>query len=306
MHAPSPPQQNRILGIGLRVGAASSFALMAALIKLGYAAGVGTVELVFYRLFFGLPPVLAWIAWSGRFDAWRTRAPLAHLGRAALGLTTMALGFAALGYLPLAEATTINFAAPLFAVALSALVLRERVGRYRWSAVAAGFVGVLIVMQPAGSQLPAIGLALALAAAFGSACVIITLRQIGRTEGTQTIVLWFTLAGTIVVGAAMPSHFENHNAATWTLLVAMGLLGGIGQLFMTGSLRFATVATVVPFDYTQLLWAVALGWLMFAVQPSATTWIGAAVIVASGLYTVYREHRLGVLERKRAAEAVES
>jgi drug/metabolite transporter (DMT)-like permease len=210
-----------------------------------------------------------------------------------LGLTTMVLAFAGLTYLPLAEAATIGFAAPLFSVALSALILGEPVGRHRWSAVALGFAGVLIVMQPGGSHLPATGLILALLAALGTAAVTITLRQIGRTEATPTIVLWFTCFSMAATALLLPFYGQAHDARTWAILLALGLCGGLGQLFLTSALRFAPVSVVVPFDYSQLIWAVLLGWLLFDTHPAASTWGGAAVIVASGLYTLFREHKLG-------------
>jgi drug/metabolite transporter (DMT)-like permease len=298
--ASSRPDQNRLLGIGLRIGATTCFAFMAAMIKLGYAAGVSTPELAFYRFAFGLPPLLIWIVWSGNYGAWRTERPLAHVSRAAIGLTTMLLAFSSLAYLPLAESTTIGFAAPLFAVALSALILKEKVGRHRWSAVALGFVGVLVVMRPGGTHLPPIGLLLAILAAFGVGVVTITIRQIGKTEGTQTTVLWFSLLSMLALSTLLPLHARVHDARTWGILLALGLFGGCGQLFLTSSLRYAPVSVVVPFDYTQLLWAVLLGWFLFANQPPATTWAGALVIIASGLYTVYREHKLG-REKPRVA-----
>lgn len=296
----APVSQNRLLGIGLRLGAATSFAIMAAMIKLGHQAEVSTPELVFYRFAFGLPPLLAWIGWSRDRAAWRTERPVAHLLRGVLGLVTMALAFSALAYLPLAEATTISFVAPLFAVMLSALLLREKVGRYRWSAVAAGFAGVVIVMQPSGGDLPEIGLALAVLAAVGVAGVTITIRQIGRTESTQTTVLWFTGLAMLVSGAALPWFAAPHTGATWAVLAALGLFGGIGQLLMTAALRYAPVSAVAPFDYVQLLWAVLLGWLLWGTQPPATTWAGATVIIGSGLYTLYRERRLGQAKPRAA------
>ena len=289
----TPPKQNRLLGIGLRLGATTSFGLMAAAIKLGHDAGMATPELIFYRFVFGLPPLLAWMAMTRNFGAWRTQRPLAHVTRGVLGLGTMALAFSALAYLPLAEATTIGFVAPLFSVILSALVLSEPVGRHRWSAVALGFIGVIVVMQPAGSHLPPVGLALALLSALGVAAVTITIRQMGRTESTPTTVLWFTLFSMLVSGLLLPFFGRAHSGAEWLLLAALGLSGGLGQLFLTSSLRFAPVAVVVPFDYVQLLWAVLLGWAIWGMQPVATSWAGAAVIIGSGLYTVYREHRLG-------------
>src|SRR5205085_6738483 len=188
-----PLQQNRLLGIGLRVGAASSFAIMGALIKLAAARGVNLPETAFYRFAFGLPPLLLWIAFTGSFGAWRTARPLAHLWRGAIGLTTMLVAFSALTLLPLAEATTLSFIAPLFSVALSALFLGEQVGRHRWTAVLLGLTGVAVVMRPGGMHLNPLGLGLAVLAALGVAAVTITLRQIGRTERTPTIVLWFTL-----------------------------------------------------------------------------------------------------------------
>jgi drug/metabolite transporter (DMT)-like permease len=294
------PRQNRFVGIGLRVAAASCFGIMAMLVKLGHEAGVGTVELAFYRFAFGLPPLLLWIAASRNFGAWRTARPLAHLWRGSIGLTTLCLGFSALAFLPLAEATTIGFAAPLFAVMLSALVLGEPVGRYRWSAVAIGFVGMLVVMRPEGRHLPPAGLLLAGLAAFGAGLVTITIRQVGRTEATQTTVLWFTLFSILVTGALMPVFARAHSGEVWLLLAALGAVGGTSQICLTASLRFAPVATVAPFDYVQLLWSVLLGWLVFAQKPLATTWAGAAIVMASGLYTLYREHRLG---REAAREA---
>jgi drug/metabolite transporter (DMT)-like permease len=289
----SRPKQNRLLGIGLRIAAATCFAFMAAMIKLGYARGVTTPELGFYRFAFGLPPLLIWIGWSGNFGAWRTHRPIAHISRAAIGLLTMLLAFSSLFYLPLAESTTIGFAAPLFSVMLSALILKERVGKHRWSAVALGFLGVLIVMQPEGSHFPLTGLVLAVLAAFGVGIVTITIRQIGKTEGTQTTVLWFSLISMLALAALMPLYAQFHDTRTWGILFALGLFGGCGQLFLTASLRLAPVPVVVPFDYSQLLWAVLLGWWLFENHPPTTTWAGAAVIIASGLYTIYREHRLG-------------
>ena len=298
--ATSRPAQDRALGIGLRLGAVTVFAAMAAMIKLGYQAGVSTPELAFYRFAFGLPPLALWIWWSGNSSAWRTRRPMAHVWRALVGLSTMLLAFSALAYLPLAESTTIGFAAPLFAVMLSALVLKEQVGRHRWSAVILGFVGVLLVMRPEGEDLPAIGLGLAVAAAFGVGVVTITIRQIGLTEHPQTTVLWFSLLSMLALGCLMPFHVQLHEPGTWAILFALGTFGGLGQLFLTASLRFAPVSVVVPFDYTQLLWAVLLGWLIFGDEPPTTTWAGAAIIIASGLYTLYREHKLG---REKPAQA---
>jgi drug/metabolite transporter (DMT)-like permease len=298
-----PLQQNRLLGIGLRVGAATSFAFMAASIKLAAQHGVSLPETAFYRFAFGMPPLLVWIALTGSFGSWRTARPLAHLWRGAIGLSTMVVAFTAVTLLPLAEATTLSFIAPLFSVALSALFLGEPVGRHRWTAVVVGLAGVMVVMQPGGAHLNSLGLGLAVCAALGVAGVTITLRQIGRTERTPTIVLWFTCFSMLGTGLFLPWYGRAHDGTTWAILIGLGLAGGIGQLFLTSSLRFAPVPVVVPFDYTQLLWAVLLGWLLWDTHPAATTWLGAAIIVGSGLYTLYREHKLGKDRvKERAAE----
>ena len=293
MSPPALPRPSRLLGIALRIGATISFGIMAALIKLGHEAGIALVELAFYRFVFGLPPLLVWIAITRSFGAWRTDRPGAHVARGMLGFVAMTLAFGALAYLPLAESSTIGFAAPLFSVMLSALILGETVGRYRWTAVALGFAGVVIVMQPSGADLPLAGVAMALLSTLGVAGVTIAIRQMSSTESTPTIVLWFTGFSIVASGLLMPFFATGHPTAEWLLLIGLGVAGGIGQLFLTSSLRFAPVSVVVPFDYAQLLWAVLLGWLIWDTHPPGTTWLGAAIIIGSGLFTVYREHRLG-------------
>jgi drug/metabolite transporter (DMT)-like permease len=263
---------------------------MAALIKLSFSHGASTPEVMFYRSFFGLPPLLAWIAWDRRWDAWRTQRPLAQLGRSVIGLGSMLMGFSALALLPLAEASTISFVAPLFALALSAPLLGERVGMRQWVAVAFGFIGVIIVMQP-GGDLPLVGTLVALGAALGVALVTVTLRSLSRTESTQTTVLWFTIFVTIVTGVLLPWTGSWHDLPTWLLLVAIGLTGGIGQIGLTGSLRFAPIATLAPLDYLQLLLAVLFGWWLFDAQPALSTLAGAALIIVSVLSTLPRRKK---------------
>jgi drug/metabolite transporter (DMT)-like permease len=293
--APLPPlRHERLRGVAMRLLAITCFSIMAALIKLSFERGAQTPEVMFYRSFFGLPPLILWIAWNSKWDAWRSARPRAHLGRSLIGIVSMTLGFSALALLPLAEATTISFGAPLFALALSAPLLGERVAAKKWVAVAFGFLGVLVVMQP-GGDLPLVGTLVALGAALGVALVTVTLRSISRTESTQTTVLWFTLFVTLVTGALLPWFGRSHDLETWLLLVGIGLFGGVGQIGLTASLRFAPIATLAPLDYLQLLYAVLFGWLLFGAQPALTTWAGAALIIASVLAT---------LPRRRKAEEV--
>ena len=299
---PAENPHRPLLGIVARLGAVVALAVMFALVKLATARGVGIVETVFYRQLFALPVIGTWIALGPGRAALRTARPGAHVVRMGLGLTAMALNFWGYSLLPLAEATVIGFTVPVFGTALAALILREPTGVHRWSAVAVGFAGVLIVVQPGGllggGTLHPLGTAVALAGALMTAAVTIQIRQLGRTEGTATTVLWFTASSLAPLAVLMAWQAQPHDAATWGLLLAVGLAGGLGQLGLTAALRFAPVSVVLPMDYTSLIWATGLGAALFGTWPGASTWMGAPIIAASGLYIVWRE-RL----RTRAVEA---
>jgi drug/metabolite transporter (DMT)-like permease len=276
-------------GILCRIGSGLSFSTMGALLKLASTQGLNAPELVFYRSLFSLPVVLFWVLKRESLAALRPNNPLAHLWRSTLGLLSMALAFEALILLPLAEATAINFTVPIFATILSFLILKEDVRMHRWAAVVIGFLGVLVVARPGGS-LPILGLAVALAAAVGSASVTVTLRHLQRSENIVAIVFWFAVAGIVSGGAMMPFFGSAHGARAMLIVALGGIFGGIGQLLMTASLR-APVSVVTPFDYLQIVAATAYGWLLFSDVPTINTVMGAALIAASGIYTAWREHR---------------
>jgi drug/metabolite transporter (DMT)-like permease len=209
-----------------------------------------------------------------------------------LGMTAMALNFLAMILLPLADATAIGFSVPLFSTLLAALVLGEVTGRWRWGAVVAGFAGVLLIVQPGRSAVPLERAAVAIAAALLTASVTIMIRRLGATERATTTVFWFAASSIPPMGVLMLWFAQAHDPVTWAVLFAMALTGGLAQLTLTGSLRLAPVALVMPMDYTSLLWAALLGLWLFAELPSYSTWLGAPVIIASGLVIVWREHRL--------------
>jgi drug/metabolite transporter (DMT)-like permease len=298
----APPPDRPLLGIGMRIISATGFALMAALLKAASARGAGTIEMLFYRSVGALPLVILWAAFGPGIASLRTRRPGAHLTRSAIGLTTMFFTFGALSLLPLGEATTITYTAPVFSTILSAAVLHEAIGPRRWAAVALGFAGMLIVVQPGGGAgLAPLGVAMALTAALGQSAVMITLRQIGKTETTAAIVFWFTTFCSIVGAAFLPFFGHMHDPATFALLIGGGLFGGIAQIAMTSSLRYAPVSVVTPFDYLQIIWATAIGWLVFASPQSAGALAGAGLIAASGIYTAYREGRHGQVPKQALA-----
>ena len=292
-----------LTGILCRIGSGLSFSTMGALLKLASVEGMNAPELVFYRSLFSLPVVLFWVLKMESLAALKPNRPLAHLWRSIIGLLSMGLVFQALILLPLAEATAINFTAPIFATILSFLILREDVRVHRWTAVLVGFLGVLVVARPGGSSLPILGVAIGLIGALCQAGVTTTLRQIQRSENIAAIVFWFAVAGIAVGGLLMPFFGHVHGPKAFALVVAGGLAGGAGQLLMTTSLR-APVSVVSPFDYLQIVGATVYGWLLFSDVPTFHMIVGTILIAGSGLYTAWREHRRRLREGPAAVPAV--
>lgn len=299
MEQPQPsaprPAEHRGRGIALRIGGLSLFAAMMAAFKYASLNGTNPAEILFYRNFFSFPTILLWVLVSGGFASVRTNRPGAHAARSGLGLAVMLCTFLALSMLPLAEATVINFSAPLFATLLSALFLKERVLWHRWGAIVVGLAGVLIVVRPGGASLPALGVAIALMAAMGAATVTVTLRQIGQTESATATVFWFNTAGLIATALPMPFLFQFHTPAVWVALTLGGLLGGIAQIMITASVRYAPVSALAPFDYLQIVWAMIWGLVLFDTFPAWSSIIGAALIGAAGCYVIWRERKARTL-----------
>ena len=221
-----------------------------------------------------------------------------------MGLTGMALNFGGMIFLPMAEATTINLSVPIFAVIFAALFLGEPTGWQRWSAVLVGFLGVLLVLNPTTliaqgfTGHHGLGTLIALGGAVMTALITIQVRDLARTESPMTIVFWFSLISMLPLGLALPFVMTAHGAGEWALLIGLGLLGAVVQLSLTGALRLAPVAVVTPMDYSSLLWSIACGWFFFGTLPAETTWVGAPLIVASGLFIAWREHRLHIERMK--------
>lgn len=291
---PEHRETRTLYAIGLRLGAIAALALMSAFIKLLSERGVGLVELVFYRQLIALPVVYAWICATRGAMGFATTRIGSHARRTIVGLTGMFLNFGAVVLLPLAEAATIGFTVPIFATILSALILREATGIHRWGAVLIGFAGVVVMARPDSAHFPPLGLAVAISAAIATATVSIMLRVLSRTEEAPVIVFWFSLLSVPPLGLLMIWRGQMHDAATVALILAMGASGGIAQMLLTNALRWGPVSVVLPMDYSAILWATGLGWLLWNTLPIASTWIGAVLIIASGLYIALREHRLGI------------
>jgi drug/metabolite transporter (DMT)-like permease len=302
-------------GIALKIASTFVFTVMQAGVKL-LVDRVPAGEIIFARSFFELLPVIAVLIWQGQFlVSLSTRKPWAHASRSIVGTVGMSLGFLALAYLPLLEAMTIGYAAPLIVVALSALILAEPVGIYRWSATCIGFIGILVILWPrlslvgGGGSAAAIaenlalfGVALALAGALTTAFVQIFIRTMTRTESVGSIVIYYSLTGSVLALSTLPFGWSVPTLGDALLLLAVGLLGGIGQMLMTSSYRAANPATVASFEYSSILWGIGLGYLVFDEVPNVGVILGGAIVIAAGVFIVFRERKLG-LERKREREA---
>lgn len=286
--------ENRTRALGLRLFGISCLALMTVLVKLASDSGVHLAEIMFWRQSLAVPVVLAWVIAGSGLASLATKRFGAHVTRSALGLTSMTFYMGSITLLPLAEATTLGFTTPIFATILAAIVLREKVGKHRIAAVIAGFIGVLVIVQPGGTHIPATGAAVGLIAAVSVAITSLQIRDMGRTEGAATTVFWFSALSIIPMGLLLPFFITPHNGYEWALLAGIGTLGGIGQIGLTAALRLAPVSTVIGMDYISLLWSSLFGWLIWNYVPGPATWIGAAIIIVSGLYIAWREHRLSI------------
>lgn len=284
----------RMAALGLRLLAATCLSLMTIFIKLSAESGVATPELMFWRQAFALPVVLAFIMATAGRAAFKTQHPGLHLSRSLMGLFAMIFTFSSYIMLPLAEATTISFTVPIFATILAALILKEPTGKHRWGAVIAGFIGVLIVIQPGDGHIPMLGVAIGLASALMIGCNSLLIRSMGKTESPATTVFYFSAISFVIMLPMLFVYGNSHDMKGWVYLLAIGTLGGVGQLALTSSLRMAPISVTVAMDYVTLLWSTLAGYLVWDHLPPATTWIGAPIIVASGLYIALREHRLSL------------
>ncbi|MEM6846641.1 MAG: DMT family transporter [Pseudomonadota bacterium] len=290
-------------GILYKIISAMIFTGMLTLVKIvGERVPVG--QILFSRNFFGAIPVLIVMAYSGSLrSAFKTDKPFSHIARAMAGMFAMGLWFSALQRLSFPEATAIVYAAPLMMVALAAIVLGERVRMYRWTAVAVGMAGVLVILTPqirtgfdVTSDAKSLGALLALGCAVFMAIAATTVRQLSKTEGTTTIVIYFLLAGSAVTALTAPT-WVMPTPLDAAMLVMIGILGGCGQLVLTQAYHHAEASLIAPFEYTSMIWVVLIGYFVFAEVPSAAVLGGAAIVIASGIFVIFRERQLG-LERK--------
>ena len=296
------------LGIALKIASTFVFTGMATLIKL-VSARYPVGELTFFRSFFALIPVALWVGVREFPYVFRTKVLGGHVIRSIAGATAMFCGFTALSILPIADATAIGYASPLMTVILAVFLLGEKVHITRWTAVAIGLCGVLVILSdyfgPEASPangIYAVGAIFSIAGAFTGALAATQTRSLTRIEPAATIVLYFSLFTALFSLVTVPFGWKLPDARDAVALVAAGIFGGLGQVFLTQSYRFGDASLIAPFDYTSMLWALVVSLLVFGTWPSHVVLIGAGIVIAAGIFVIYREHTLGI-ERTRSKRA---
>lgn len=302
---------NPFRGILLKLCSVTVFVVMASLIK-ATSGRVPPGEAVFFRSFFAIPVIFAWLVLRGQLEGGiRVRSPMGHVWRGLVGTMAMGLGFAGLGLLPFPEVKAIGYAAPLLTVVFAAMFLGEEVRAFRLGAVALGMVGVLIVLSPrltsvsdaSADSRAALGAVLVLMSATCAALAQVFVRKLVATERTSAIVFWFSVTASCLALLTLPFGWV---VPTWreaALLILAGLFGGVGQILLTSAYRFADASVIAPFEYASMLLAIAIGYFVFSEVPTAVMLGGASLIILAGVLIIWRERQLG-LERDRQRKAM--
>lgn len=297
------------VGLGILYMCGNTFvsALSNAVIK-WMAADYSVMEMVFLRSLFALLPVLYFVMREGGFGMLRTPRLAANISRSVCGVMGLTFMFWAVTLMPLADATAITFSSSLFMTALSVPLLKEKVGLHRWSAVAVGFVGVLIVVRP-GGDIANWGALIALFGALAGAMVGTFLRDLGRTEPSTRVVFYHMFIATLIAGACMPYDFGVPHLFGWVtpspgdlaLFAIIGVASGVTQFWLTAAYRMAAPSLLAPFQYSTLIWATILGFVVFGDRPTLSLFAGAILIIASGMYIMHRES----VRRRNAGRAAD-
>ncbi len=296
-------------GILFKILSVMTFMCMASLIKAA-SAEVPPGQAVFFRSFFALPIILGWLLIRGEIrDGWKTSNPIGHVWRGLIGTMGMGFGFTGLALLPLPEVTAIGYAAPLLVVVFAAMFLGENVRLFRLSVVGLGLIGVLIVLSPRlslGEEVSAsetLGAVVVLMGAVMAALAQVFVRRLVRSESTAAIVFWFSLTSSTLALFSIPWGWVMPSPVVIAMLVSAGLLGGVGQILMTSSYRYADASLVAPFDYVSMIFALLIGYFIFDEVPTITMIFGASIVMSAGVLIIWRERQLG-LERSQQRKAM--
>jgi drug/metabolite transporter (DMT)-like permease len=277
-------------GILMMLASVAVFAVMDATMK-QLARTYPPMEVSCLRGLASIPVFLLGVTVTGQ---WRSVVPvrwLAHFVRGGLSILMLWMFIYSVSKLSLSTAYGIVLCAPLLITALSALVLRERVGRHRWFAVVFGLIGVTIILNPSGREVATLAGFAALAAALCYAIVALMLRRLTTTDSTLSIALSFVVMIGVGCGILAWPDWVTPARADWPLIAILGLSGSAGQYLIIGAFRRAPASVIAPFEYTALLWGIALDWFVWSTAPSARVLVGGSVVIATGLYLIYRERR---------------
>jgi drug/metabolite transporter (DMT)-like permease len=290
LSGPPQPRSSPGKGVAYMLAAGATLTIMDAGIKwLTEDYPVPQIGFMRYAVGIVVAVIFAWRL--GGVATLRTSRPVGHALRSIFNLGTMLTFYYALDLLPLADTIAIGYAAPLFMTILSVPLLGERVGWRRWSAVVVGFLGVIVIVQPSPSGIST-GAVFALAAALLYALTLVTSRQLSTTESSHTILFYYSVFVLVALAGFMPFVWVTPRLEDLWIILLVGIGGSFGQFFLNQALRYGEVSLLAPLDYVALIWATLLGFLLWGDIPSAWVWIGAAIIVASGIYIVRREAML--------------
>lgn len=306
MSAESPSSQHHLplLGIVLVLAAVGFLSVMDALVKVLVDGGLAVLQMLALRSWLVVPVMAAWALRGGGLAALKTRRPGLHLLRVVLGSGAPLMFFTSLKTLPLADATTIFFGTTFLMTALSVPMLKEHVGPHRWAAVIVGFVGVVVAMRPSGDMIDA-GALYALGASVSYALFMLVTRKLGSSESALKQVLYFHLWLCLLGTASLPFVYRPYTGDEVALIAVVGVLVVGGHLCLTRGFSVAPVGLVAPFEYSAMIWAAALGYLVWGDVPGPFVVVGATLIVLSGLYLTYREARSGVRARRARSVSAE-
>lgn len=292
--------EHLVRGMWAGAGAIFMFMLMNMIAK-HLSASHSILEIVFFRnLIACVPFLIAGFAFGRREIFVIQSKRLMVVTRAVLGTVTLAMTFTAYSLMPMAETTVLLFTASLFIPVLGVLLLHERVGPYRWTAVLTGFVGVSIMVQPTG-EVAMLGVIVALCAALLQATMSILLRHLGGHERPETTTFYFFIIGTFVSGLAMPFVATGLTLAEIPFFIAIGLAGAAAQWLYSTALKYTPAALVAVINYSSIVWAILFGWMVWNDWPLPIVFAGTAIVISSNLLIVWRERSL-----RRSLQATEA
>lgn len=295
-------QDSPVLGMVAAIGAFCMLSTMSLFAKL-LSVNHHVIEIAFWRNLLAVIPFLIAIVFFGQRQILQIHSkPRVVITRSVVATGSILCVFGAFSLLPLADATALVFTSALFVPVLGFFFLGERVGKFRWSAVLVGFVGVLLVAQP-GESWNLAGVALGLAAALFNAVLSTMLRLLGRTENPATLTFYLVFTGMLMLAPLMPFVGKMPAPNEIGLLIGLGISGTCMQLLITTAFKYAPAALASVFSYTQIVWASLYGWALFGEWPAVNILIGAAVIIGSSIIVILRERylaRKGALPRPEA------